>query len=178
MCVHVCVTSYVVLDCSRGCHLLLQGIANYEVDILASDVKAVVSALGHSRCTLVAHDWGGVVAWATAGMYGQELVEQLIVMGLPHVGVSSTNMSGKQYMRSLYIMTFQVCRLWTALHASTRLRCTCVLFFDCMQACMLLPPQKCPCVEETVLCSGELHWHRPSQCRPAHCVHLSCSCSL
>lgn len=70
-----------------------------------------MSALGHSSCTLVAHDWGGGVAWATAGLYGQELVERLIVMGLPHLGISSTNMSGRQYMKSLYIMTFQARRL-------------------------------------------------------------------
>ncbi len=90
---------------------MLQGLANYQLDVLASDVKAAVSALGHSSCTLVAHDWGGAVAWATAGLYGQELVDKLIVMGLPHLGVSSTNTLMKQYMRSLYIMTFQVCQL-------------------------------------------------------------------
>lgn len=100
------------------CHLLLsllralwllQGVGNYRLDILASDVKAAVAALGHSRCTLVAHDWGGGVAWVTAGMYGSELIDRLVVIGLPHLGISSTNMSGSQYVKSLYMLTFQVC---------------------------------------------------------------------
>lgn len=78
------------------------------LDMLASDVKGAVAALGHSSCTLVAHDWGGGVAWVTAGMYGQDLVKQLIVMGLPHLGISSTNMNLSQNIKSSYIMTFQV----------------------------------------------------------------------
>lgn len=88
--------------------VVLQGIDNYRLEVLASDVKGAVEALGHSSCILVAHDWGGAVAWVTAGMYGRDLVKQLIVMGLPHLGISSTNMSGQQYMKSLYIMSFQV----------------------------------------------------------------------
>jgi pimeloyl-ACP methyl ester carboxylesterase len=85
-----------------------QGVGNYRLDILASDVKGAVAALGHSSCTLVAHDWGGGVAWVTAGMYGSELIDRLIVIGLPHLGISSTNMNNAQYVRSLYMLTFQV----------------------------------------------------------------------
>lgn len=84
-----------------------QGVGNYRLDILASDVKGAVAALGHSTCTLVAHDWGGGVAWVTAGMYGSELIDRLIVIGLPHLGISSTNMNNAQYVRSLYMLTFQ-----------------------------------------------------------------------
>jgi pimeloyl-ACP methyl ester carboxylesterase len=97
--------------CLPACCLLvsfLQGVDNYMLDVLASDVKGAVAALGHSSCTLVAHDWGGGVAWVVAGMYGQDLVKQLIVLGLPHLGISSTNMNPSQNMKSLYIMTFQV----------------------------------------------------------------------
>ncbi len=35
------------------------------------------------RCVLVAHDWGGMVAWHTAALY-PEVVERLVVMALPH----------------------------------------------------------------------------------------------
>lgn len=91
-------------------NLLLQGLDSYRLDVLASDVKGAVEALGHSSCTLVAHDWGGAVAWVTAGMYGQELVKQLIVMGLPHMGISSTNMRWQQSIKSLYMLNFQASR--------------------------------------------------------------------
>ncbi|KAF5836584.1 Alpha/Beta hydrolase protein [Dunaliella salina] len=34
-----------------------QGVHNYDLDLLAEDISAVVRALGHRSCTLVAHDW-------------------------------------------------------------------------------------------------------------------------
>ena len=40
------------------------GVAQYDLDILADDVRAFVEALGYRTCTIVAHDWGGVVAWS------------------------------------------------------------------------------------------------------------------
>ena len=36
-----------------------QGIAAYDLERLTADVAAVAAALGRSRITLVAHDWGG-----------------------------------------------------------------------------------------------------------------------
>ncbi len=33
------------------------------------DVNCIVSALGYATCTLVSHDWGGVVAWWAASKY-------------------------------------------------------------------------------------------------------------
>lgn len=51
------------------------GVASYALDVLASDVREVVRALGHERCVLVAHDWGGIVAWLVAGMY-PEIVDR------------------------------------------------------------------------------------------------------
>jgi pimeloyl-ACP methyl ester carboxylesterase len=50
-----------------------QGVEQYQLSVLASDVQQAVQALGHSSCTLVAHDWGGTVAWAVAGMYGRQV---------------------------------------------------------------------------------------------------------
>lgn len=35
----------------------------YTVERLVADAVGVVKALGHERCTLVAHDWGGIVGW-------------------------------------------------------------------------------------------------------------------
>ncbi|WIA08213.1 hypothetical protein OEZ85_007662 [Tetradesmus obliquus] len=84
-----------------------QGVEQYRLQVLASDVQQAVQALGHSSCTLVAHDWGGMVAWVVAGMYGRQLVDKLIVMGLPHAGVSMVNTTMAQRKRQLYILLFQ-----------------------------------------------------------------------
>ena len=36
---------------------------DYRIDLLKQDIVELIPALGYSSCTLVAHDWGGVVAW-------------------------------------------------------------------------------------------------------------------
>jgi hypothetical protein len=57
--------------------VMLQGVDQYRLQLLASDVQQAVQALGHSSCTLVAHDWGGLVAWVVAGMYGRQVGDNL-----------------------------------------------------------------------------------------------------
>lgn len=61
----------------------LQGKDNYRIDRLADDIASLVKALGHESCTLVAHDWGGVISWLTAHAYGS-LVDKLVVICAPH----------------------------------------------------------------------------------------------
>ena len=36
---------------------------DYTVDKLSKDIAELIPALGYSKCTLVAHDWGGAVGW-------------------------------------------------------------------------------------------------------------------
>lgn len=59
-----------------------QEIQNYCVQYLVEDVKDIVEGLGYKNCILVAHDWGGAVAWATAAKY-PELINKLIVCNCP-----------------------------------------------------------------------------------------------
>ncbi|MFB9907491.1 alpha/beta fold hydrolase [Allokutzneria oryzae] len=58
-------------------------IAEYHVEHLVSDVIAFADALGAQRFHLVAHDWGGIVAWAVAGAHPDRLVT-LSVLATPH----------------------------------------------------------------------------------------------
>ncbi|ODN04167.1 Epoxide hydrolase 4 [Orchesella cincta] len=44
-------------------------IAEYKIENLVKDVCELIKALGRNKCTLVAHDWGGVVAWAVAAHF-------------------------------------------------------------------------------------------------------------
>ena len=44
-----------------------EGVEPYRLARLAADVEALVKGLGHDKCTLVAHDWGGCVAWTVRG---------------------------------------------------------------------------------------------------------------
>ena len=61
-------------------------VAEYVVPKLVEDVRALVERLGHQRFTLVAHDWGGAVAWAFAMMH-PGLLERLVVINAPHPAV-------------------------------------------------------------------------------------------
>lgn len=61
----------------------MQGKSAYRVEKLSADIAAIVKALGHESCVLVAHDWGGVIAWLTAHTYGS-MIDQLVVIAAPH----------------------------------------------------------------------------------------------
>lgn len=55
----------------------------YTIDRLAGDVLALADRLGKERFDLVAHDWGGVVAWALAGAR-PDRVRSLVAINAPH----------------------------------------------------------------------------------------------
>ena len=80
----------------------------YELAPLMADVKGVIKALGYDSCILVAHDWGGAVAWSFAYDY-PELVKQLVVMNLPHPARLKAGLrTPRQLLRSWYMFFFQV----------------------------------------------------------------------
>ncbi|MDT3680559.1 MAG: alpha/beta fold hydrolase [Burkholderiaceae bacterium] len=60
-----------------------EGVDAYRVAELVSDVNALIDALGHERCALIGHDWGGVLAWAFAIAH-PERVERLVILNAPH----------------------------------------------------------------------------------------------
>jgi pimeloyl-ACP methyl ester carboxylesterase len=60
-----------------------EGVQNYDMSLLVSDVAAVIGHLGEEQATIVGHDWGGVVAWNVA-FFAPGVVDKLIVLNLPH----------------------------------------------------------------------------------------------
>ncbi|GAA4024386.1 alpha/beta hydrolase [Allokutzneria multivorans] len=58
-------------------------VSDYHVDHLVADVLGFADALGAQQFHLVAHDWGGIVAWAFAGAHPQRL-KTLTVLATPH----------------------------------------------------------------------------------------------
>jgi pimeloyl-ACP methyl ester carboxylesterase len=59
---------------------------SYQMKYLIEDVRALARHLGHKKFTLVAHDWGGAVAWALAIAH-PECIEKLVIVNAPHPGV-------------------------------------------------------------------------------------------
>jgi len=76
---------YVVAPDQRGYNLSEKpaAIADYTLDVLASDVVALARACGRNRAFIVGHDWGGVIAWWTAAYY-PETVERIVILNAPH----------------------------------------------------------------------------------------------
>eukprot|EP01137_Pigoraptor_chileana_P025928 Opistho-2@96161 len=83
------------------------GIAPYALPTLLRDVAALIKALGHEKAVVMAHDWGGIVAWQFAMQY-PELVDRLIIMNSPHPRAFEDAISLKQLAMSWYIFFFQI----------------------------------------------------------------------
>ena len=58
-------------------------VALYKPKLLVEDVRRLIEHLGHDRCILVAHDWGGAVGWGLAMALPQH-VAKLIIINSPH----------------------------------------------------------------------------------------------
>jgi pimeloyl-ACP methyl ester carboxylesterase len=58
-------------------------VAQYRIKYLIEDVRALAEHLGRKKLILVAHNWGGGVAWPLA-MRHPEYLEKLIIINAPH----------------------------------------------------------------------------------------------
>jgi epoxide hydrolase 4 len=85
-----------------------QDVEQYRMANLVEDVRQLIAHLGVQTCTLVAHDWGGAVAWVFALAY-PELLERLIIINSPHPVVFQRELRENpvQQKASQYMLLFQ-----------------------------------------------------------------------
>lgn len=76
---------YAVAYTTRGYYpsSVPSSVADYTVTALAADAKAVASALGYEKFSVVGHDWGAATAWRAAINYPAN-VESAIIFSNPH----------------------------------------------------------------------------------------------
>lgn len=55
----------------------------YRAPELIADIDGLIRGLGHERAVIVAHDWGGAVAWSFAIAMPQR-VSKLVILNAPH----------------------------------------------------------------------------------------------
>jgi pimeloyl-ACP methyl ester carboxylesterase len=93
----------------RGYNLTSKPTAGYDYETLASDVPALIRALGAERAHVVGHDWGGMVAWGAA-IFHPEVVDRLVILNAPYPGayLRELGRNPRQWLRSWYIGLFQV----------------------------------------------------------------------
>jgi epoxide hydrolase 4 len=82
-------------------------VSAYRLNYLVEDVLALADHYGAEQFYLVGHDWGAMVAWATALLH-PERVSKLAVLQVPHPQCFLEHMKGAQLQASWYITAFQV----------------------------------------------------------------------
>lgn len=84
-------------------------VSAYSVRNLVADIKAFFDQFSPQRkAILVAHDWGGAVAWAFAIAY-PEYLEALVIINAPHPGVFARELANNpaQQRASAYMLAFR-----------------------------------------------------------------------
>lgn len=85
-----------------------EGIDAYRLDALAADVAALIDASGAQDVTLIAHDWGAIIAWYFAIRQIRPL-KQLVILNVPHPLCARREMRRwRQLRKSWYIFFFQL----------------------------------------------------------------------
>ena len=84
------------------------GVAAYDSDRLAADVRGLVHERGAKSAMLVGHDWGGTAAWATA-MNHPEVVDRLAILNAAHPRRLLQGLrTPRQLRKSWYFFYFQL----------------------------------------------------------------------
>ena len=83
-------------------------VEQYQVKYLVEDLRALSEKLTHKKFILVAHDWGGAIAWAFAIAH-PDLLEKLIIINAPHPGVFQRELQENpaQQKASQYMLIFR-----------------------------------------------------------------------
>lgn len=80
----------------------------YRAKHLVEDLRLLLDHLGAQRCVMVAHDWGGAVAWTFAAMHPERL-ERLVIINAPHPVVFARELRDNpaQQQASAYMNLFR-----------------------------------------------------------------------
>jgi len=84
------------------------GVEQYRVELLLEDIRGLIRHLGHDKCILAGHDWGGFLAWACAGLF-PGCVEKLIIINAPHPAIFLRELreNPAQKQASQYMLLFR-----------------------------------------------------------------------
>jgi len=83
-------------------------ISAYRTRTLVEDVIALIKASGARETLLMAHDWGGALAWSVA-LIQPQLLQRLVILNLPHPACFARELRRPvQLAKSWYIFFFQI----------------------------------------------------------------------
>ena len=85
-----------------------EGIEAYRLDTLAQDIAELIDASGAKEVTLIAHDWGALIAWHFAIRKVRPL-HRLVILNVPHPKCAQRELrTWRQLKKSWYIFFFQL----------------------------------------------------------------------
>jgi pimeloyl-ACP methyl ester carboxylesterase len=84
-----------------------EGLQAYRLDELVEDVARLIEASGKSEVTLIAHDWGAVIAWQFA-LRERLPLKRLIICNVPHPQSYQDAFGWTQSKKSWYVFFFQL----------------------------------------------------------------------
>ena len=83
-------------------------VAAYKTRTLVEDVIGLIRASGAKEVLLMAHDWGGALAWSVA-LIAPELIRRLVILNLPHPACFARELRRPvQLTKSWYMFFFQL----------------------------------------------------------------------
>ena len=82
-------------------------VSDYEMEKLVDDVTGLIRYFGRGQAAVIGHDWGGIVAWATA-LAEPEALWKVGALQVPPPPVWRKNMSVRQALASWYMLFFQL----------------------------------------------------------------------
>ncbi|MEZ0496361.1 alpha/beta fold hydrolase [Sphingomonas sp. IW22] len=142
-----------------------QGVEAYAPDQAVADLIALADHFGAERFTLVAHDWGGAVAWLAA-LRHPECIARLVILNAPHPLIFQRSLFDDPAQRaaSQYIRAFRDPGLEPRIEAMGLSR-----FFDTSFAAhvdaALIAPEKAAYLDEWSqpgALTAMLNWYRAS----------------
>jgi epoxide hydrolase 4 len=86
------------------------GVGSYALPLLTADVRDLIAERGGGEdgARLVGHDWGGLVAWATAANHPASIT-RLAILSMPHPQRMLEGLrTARQLRKSWYILGFQL----------------------------------------------------------------------
>jgi pimeloyl-ACP methyl ester carboxylesterase len=85
------------------------GVRSYRLEELVADVAGLIDAAKAKEVVLIAHDWGGAIAWELMERRTRP-VDRLVVLNIPHPRILAKHLfrPGPQILRSWYMFFFQL----------------------------------------------------------------------
>ena len=146
----------------------------YQMPQLVEDVRALTSELmkstGGSTFTLVAHDWGGVVAWVFAALH-PEMLDKLVIVNAPHPTIFGRLLQkdAAQQKASGYMLMFRGPQAEATLSANSYALLTSMVLGDGLKAGTVTEADKAAYVEawsQPGALTGGLNYYRAAGVGP------------